>query len=202
MLYAVTESSLISSLPLSPFCLLFSATPYLPHFLWITLCLPGSPPQCGQRENINDGEVEHYLIQTEKNISERKCSELSLSPPIHVPFLPVTIPLWLSCLCFLMSECMGAFLKSDIYSAYCTLLSNKFTQLPRKYKWYDMLAKNWCWAVEHMVWACVESSEALNKCSLPLNLNCFEGLTHLKIAIVLSLSNKLKSYSVFAKIFA
>lgn len=45
MLYTVTESSLISSLPLSISLSFFSATPYLPRFLWIALCLPGSSPK-------------------------------------------------------------------------------------------------------------------------------------------------------------
>lgn len=49
MLYALTESSLISSLPLS-ISPSFSATPYLPRSLWIALCLPVSPPKCGQRD--------------------------------------------------------------------------------------------------------------------------------------------------------
>lgn len=54
MLYAWTESSLISSLPLS-ISPSVSATPYLPRSLWITLCLPASPHKCEDRENEREG---------------------------------------------------------------------------------------------------------------------------------------------------
>lgn len=45
MQYAFTESSLISSLPLS-ISPSFSATPYLPHSLWIALCLTETLAKC------------------------------------------------------------------------------------------------------------------------------------------------------------
>lgn len=61
MLYALTESSLISSLPLS-ILPSFSATPYHPHSLWIALCLPESPPKCERRENFKAGSGTYLVM--------------------------------------------------------------------------------------------------------------------------------------------
>lgn len=51
MLYALTESSLVSFLALS-ILPSFSATPYLPHSLWIALCLPELPTMCERRDDF------------------------------------------------------------------------------------------------------------------------------------------------------
>ena len=78
MLYALTESSLISSLPLS-ISPSFSATPYLPHSLWIALCLPVSPPKCRRTQNFKCGRWNPYLDRTgKKNINEFSLSVLLL----------------------------------------------------------------------------------------------------------------------------
>lgn len=74
MLYALTESSLISSLPLS-ISPSFSATPYLPHSLWIALCLPVLPRKCRRTQNFKGGRWNPYLVRIGKN----NLNELSVS---------------------------------------------------------------------------------------------------------------------------
>lgn len=88
MLYALTESSLISSLPVPFRPHFFSATPHLLYSLWIALCLLRLPPMCQRIEDFKDVDFGGENILINQN-------EVHFHLCWHSMWL--SVPLWLVC---------------------------------------------------------------------------------------------------------